>query len=65
MVKILLEADSPIDPTDRGKTTPLHLACKNGHSECVKLLIDRGADVRNTSSEGDNCMDMAIDNGHK
>ena len=25
--------------------TPLHVACKNGHTETAQLLIDRGADV--------------------
>lgn len=65
MIKSLLEYDSPIDPTDRGKTTPLHLASKRGHAECVSLLIARGADVNIQNADGFNCMDLAIDSGHK
>ncbi len=25
--------------------TPLHLACKNGHTKTAQMLVDRGADV--------------------
>jgi ankyrin repeat protein len=32
--------------------TPLHVACIQGHTEMVKLLIDRGANLF-TLSEGD------------
>ena len=65
MIKVLLDYDSPLDPTDRSKTTPLHLACKRGHPDCVKLLIDRGANVNIITADGFNCMDLAIDKGHK
>lgn len=65
MIKSLLEYDSPIDPIDRVKTTPLHLACKRGHPECVKLLVQKGADVNIRNSDGFNCMDLAIDSGHR
>ena len=27
------------------KKTPLHIACKNGHTGTAQMLIDRGADV--------------------
>lgn len=65
MIKILLEYDSPIDPTDRSKTTPLHLASSRGHPDSVKLLIEKGADVNIRTADGYNCMDLAIDNGQK
>ena len=65
MIRCLLDYDSPIDPTDKVKTTPLHLACKRGHPECVKLLIEKGADVNITNADNHNCMDLAIDSGHK
>ena len=32
--------------------TPLHYAAFNGHSEIVKLLIDRGADTSITDNDG-------------
>jgi len=65
MIKCLLEYDSPIDPTDKTKTTPLHLASQHGHAESVKLLIEKGADVNVRTADGFNCMDLAIDKSHK
>ncbi|VDP77989.1 unnamed protein product [Echinostoma caproni] len=62
--QFLLENDSP--------TTPLHLACKHGHTCLVELLLDWGADpgVRlvlneNTPGCGPNALDSAIDHGQK
>ena len=37
--KILLDANADINPMDRNKVTPLHLAAKYGHEHTVKLLI--------------------------
>uniref|UniRef100_UPI0002B8EC9F ankyrin repeat and SOCS box protein 10-like n=1 Tax=Ciona intestinalis TaxID=7719 RepID=UPI0002B8EC9F len=36
---VLLEADSPVDPKDKRKITPLHLACQQGHQVMVDVLI--------------------------
>nr|CAB3223370.1 ankyrin repeat and SOCS box protein 10-like [Phallusia mammillata] len=36
---VLLEADSPVDPKDKRKITPLHLACQEGHTEMVQVLL--------------------------
>jgi len=43
--------DESVKAGDLGYT-PLHVACIQGHTEMVKLLIDRGAN-RLTLSEGD------------
>lgn len=36
---------------DRWGGTPLHYAAKHGHYDCIKLLIDNGADVNVESNE--------------
>ncbi|CAD5117061.1 DgyrCDS5882 [Dimorphilus gyrociliatus] len=71
---VLLENDAPVDPKDRIKSTPLHLASAKGHCQVVHVLLKWKADIQerqrkegqnDDSGEGDNCLDLAIDNGHK
>ena len=47
-----LDAGAPVDEMDRFHMTPLMHAAKNGHLDCVRLLIGRGADVHNRSADG-------------
>lgn len=47
------------------QTTPLHLAAQNGHKICLKLLLQNGADITLTDETGRNCLDMAIEEGHR
>lgn len=47
------------------QTTPLHLASTRGHASAVELLLQWQADVSMVDVEGQNCLDLAIDNGHK
>ncbi|KAF7436594.1 hypothetical protein PC9H_003427 [Pleurotus ostreatus] len=50
---LLLEANEiDIEIKDHTGSTPLIEAVKNGHVEIVKLLLDKGADPRNRSSQG-------------
>ena len=44
---------------------PLLLAARNGREGVVKLLLERGADITATDSDGRNCLDIAIDRGHR
>jgi ankyrin repeat protein len=39
------------DPVSQGRTA-LHCACKNGHLEVVKLLVDHGASIEATDNNG-------------
>jgi ankyrin repeat protein len=32
-----------VDPTDKNKTTPLHLTAKYGHDKTTAILIENGA----------------------
>ncbi|KAF4606505.1 hypothetical protein EYR38_000559 [Pleurotus pulmonarius] len=50
---LLLEANEiDVEIKDHTGCTPLIEAVKNGHVEIVKLLLDKGADPRNRSSQG-------------
>ena len=45
-VKLLLEHGASVDALSPNGSTPLMLAAQYGSEESVKLLIDRGADIR-------------------
>jgi len=42
----------------------LHLAALNGHTETVKLLLDRGANLHFQTPNGDTALDLAVKDGH-
>jgi ankyrin repeat protein len=59
-VKLLLKMSSPIDAYTSFKETPLHLAVRNNHLECVKLLVDAGASMSALySTNGDTALTLA------
>ncbi|EDO44676.1 predicted protein, partial [Nematostella vectensis] len=43
--------------------TPLHLAARNGHLKCLKILVDAGADTEIRSSQGQTAREIAIAEG--
>ena len=45
LCEILLKHDAEIDAVDVDGSQQLHLACKQGHAETVKLLLSYGADT--------------------
>ena len=47
------------------KYSPLMLASKFGHAECVTLLMKKGASVEVKSERNYNCLMEAIKAGHK
>jgi hypothetical protein len=52
-VQALLEAGADINQvTPADKTSPLLLACINGHYDLAKLLVERGADPNAASDPG-------------
>ena len=47
-----LDAGAAVDEMDIFHVTPLMHAARNGHLDCVRLLIGRGADVHKRSGSG-------------
>lgn len=43
-IELLTAYDANINHTAAGGQTPLYLACKNGNKDCIKLLLEAGAD---------------------
>jgi uncharacterized protein len=46
-----LQNGARINSTERRGFAPLHIACRNNHSEIAKLLLEQGADI-NISKDG-------------
>ena len=53
IIRLLLDHGAMVDPQKEGRLgiTPLFLAITNRHYGCVKLLIERGADIKPASRE--------------
>lgn len=50
-VKLLLDADAPINDKNESGRTPLHCAAENGNWETLEVFLDRGAAVNVVASE--------------
>lgn len=62
VLKILLDTnDINIDLQDIDGQTASFYASSIGHYNCLKLLIERGADKNIKDSEGNKCIDVAYD----
>jgi ankyrin repeat protein len=55
----------PILPIVYGRQTALMLAAEGGHTETVKELLRRGADVKRVDTERHTAVDYAREGGHK
>ena len=55
---VFLDTLSNVNSQDKGGSTPLHHAAKNGHFKVVELLLERGAmrDLRDKVRKGFVCV---------
>jgi len=61
--KALIDVGAEVNKAGDLGYTPLHIACMQGNSQMVKLLVDRGADLF-ALSEGDSPFTTARLHGH-
>ena len=61
----LLHQNTDVDVCDSGGRTALHLACAEGHTEIVRILIDRKANFDVTDRWGSRPLQEAFAKGHK
>jgi ankyrin repeat protein len=59
MCRLLLDWGAKLDPVDKWKYTAQHDATRQGHFSVVKLLVERGADVRVKNEDGETARDIA------
>lgn len=65
--KILISKYSIIQSHEVEKKSeyPLHIACHEGAYELVELLLEKGAVIDILTDENKNCLDIAINRGHR
>ena len=63
VVAFLLDKEARVNDIMTDGKTALLMACKNGHTEIVEILMKRGAD-QYVKSNGKTPRDIAISNGH-
>ncbi|XP_054023508.1 protein phosphatase 1 regulatory subunit 16A [Dryobates pubescens] len=61
VVPVLLDAGADVNARDSELWTPLHAAATCGHLHLVRLLIQRGADLLATNSDGNMPYDLCED----
>jgi len=54
-----------VDTEDNNKTTPLHLAAKNGFCEVYNTLVQHGADIALKDYKDRNVLELAIEKNQK
>jgi ankyrin repeat protein len=57
--------DDDRDEPEESCDTALYRACRQGHFECVELLLGRGADLKTKDDRGTSCVNIAKKRGHQ
>jgi ankyrin repeat protein len=58
-LRAALDAGGRADSADRDGYSALHGASENGHVECVRMLLERGANPRRHTHDGLSPLDLA------
>ncbi len=61
IAEMLLDAGADIEQAS--DWTPLLLACRNGRADLVSFLLQRGANIKAVTEDGENCLHLACWNG--
>ena len=61
---LLRQKDIEIDSSDEQLCTPLSIAATYGNHNCVKLLLENGADVTRVDYQGQNVLHKATRDGN-
>lgn len=62
--KVSSEDECSVDIPNESGSTPLHWACMNGQTECVKMLLDAGASPTLKSGSGQSAITIAMNHDH-
>lgn len=60
VAQFLIANGASIDSLSQGDTTPLMMAVHSGNEALVKLLLDKGADLKLRNSQGLSAIDIAV-----
>jgi len=63
VVRLLVEAGSPVNETQQGGFVPLHSAAQNGDLAMAKVLLAAGADPKLAAGAGKTAIDIAREKG--
>ena len=62
---LVIENSEDVDTRDVGnKSTPLHLASREGHAEVARFLVDHGADMTAQDKQKSSPLHLASERGH-
>ena len=65
ITQILEAGVDDIDRCDSGESTALMIAAREGHADCVRILLEHGADPRLVNDDFDSTLPLARANGHE